>query len=163
LALHQQAADELGGNQLSGAAEESLGEVLGGRGGYGSGCGRLCWRVLTAAAGGAKLEEQTPHRAISEEQLAVLLAKLKEDAGLQEKLQIAADLDAAVALAKEAGFDVSRVDWLKYQAQQTLELSDEELEGVAGGFVTMAGCQSQSGYCAGSDGCLVLTNHVRCG
>ena len=70
---------------------------------------------------------------MSEEQLSALLAKLKEDAGLQEKLKGAADLDAAVALAKEAGFDVSKADWLKYQAQQTLELSDEELESVAGG------------------------------
>jgi hypothetical protein len=35
LALHQQAADELGGNLLGGAGEEGLGEVLGGRGGYG--------------------------------------------------------------------------------------------------------------------------------
>ena len=49
------------------------------------------------------------------------------------KLQGASDLDAAVALAKEGGFDVSKADWLKYQAKQTLELSDEELEGVAGG------------------------------
>ena len=70
---------------------------------------------------------------MSEEQLSALLAKPKEDAGLQEKLKGAADLDAAVAMAKEAGFDVSKADWLKYQAQQTLELSDEELEGVAGG------------------------------
>ena len=70
---------------------------------------------------------------MSEEQLSAFLAKLKEDAGLQEKLQGAADLDAAVDLAKEAGFDVSKADWLKYQAKQTLELSDEELEGVAGG------------------------------
>ena len=37
LALHQQAADELGGNLLGGAAEEGLGQVLGGIGGYGSG------------------------------------------------------------------------------------------------------------------------------
>ncbi len=70
---------------------------------------------------------------MSEEQLAALLAKIKDDAGLQEKLKGAADLDAAVALAKEAGFDVSKADWLKYQAKQTLALSDEELEGVAGG------------------------------
>ena len=70
---------------------------------------------------------------MSEEQLTALLAKLKEDAGLQEKLKGAADLDAAVALAKEAGYDVSKADWLKYQAKQTIELSDEELEGVAGG------------------------------
>jgi hypothetical protein len=72
---------------------------------------------------------------MSEEQLSALLAKLKDDAGLQEKLKGAADLDAAVAMAKEAGFDVSKADWLKYQAKQTLELSDEELErGVAGGL-----------------------------
>ena len=70
---------------------------------------------------------------MSEEQLSALLAKLKEDAVLQEKLKGAADLDAAVALAKEAGFDVSKADWLKYQANQTLELSDEELESVSGG------------------------------
>ena len=74
---------------------------------------------------------------MSEEQLAALLAKIKEDAGLQEKLKGAADLDAFLTIAKEAGFDVSKADWLKYQAQaqaqQTLELDDEELEGVAGG------------------------------
>ena len=70
---------------------------------------------------------------MSEEQLTALLAKLKDDVGLLEKLQGAGDLDAAVAIAKEAGFDVSKADWLRYQAKQTLELTDEELEGVAGG------------------------------
>jgi predicted ribosomally synthesized peptide with nif11-like leader len=69
---------------------------------------------------------------MSEEQLSALLAKLKEDAGLKEKLKGAGDLDAAVALAKEAGFDVNKADWLKYQAKQTLDLSDAELESVAG-------------------------------
>ena len=78
---------------------------------------------------------------MSEEQLAALLAKLKDDAGLQEKLKDAADLDAALAIAKEAGFDVSKAAWLRYQANQTFELqanqtfelSDDELEGIAGG------------------------------
>ena len=70
---------------------------------------------------------------MSEDQLLALLAKVKDDAGLQEKLKGAADLDAFLAIAKEAGFDVSKADWLKYQAQQTLELSNEELEGMAGG------------------------------
>ena len=69
---------------------------------------------------------------MSEEQLAALLAKIKDDAGLQEKLKGAADLDAALAIAKEAGFDVSKAAWLRYQAKQTIELSDEELEGVGG-------------------------------
>ena len=42
LAFHQQAANELGGNLLGGAAEEGLGEVLGGRGGYRCGLMRKC-------------------------------------------------------------------------------------------------------------------------
>ena len=56
--------------------------------------------------------ELTPYvrQAMSEEQLAALFAKIKDDAGLRDKLQAAADLDAAVALAKEAGFDVSKAD-----------------------------------------------------
>ena len=70
---------------------------------------------------------------MSEEQLTALLAKLKEDAGLQEKFKGAADLDSAMAIAKEAEFDVSKEDWLKYQAEQTMELSDYELEDPAGG------------------------------
>jgi len=37
LAFHQQAADERGGDDLGGAGEEALGEVLGEGGGYGSG------------------------------------------------------------------------------------------------------------------------------
>ena len=72
---------------------------------------------------------------MSEDQLSALLAKLKEDAVLREKLQGAGDLDAAVALAKEAGFDVSKADLnARFQAKQTLELNDEELEGVVGGY-----------------------------
>ncbi len=70
---------------------------------------------------------------MSEEQLKALLAKLNDDAELRDKLKGAADLDAALAIAKEAGFDVSKADWFRYQASQTLELSDDELERVAGG------------------------------
>jgi predicted ribosomally synthesized peptide with nif11-like leader len=79
---------------------------------------------------------------MSEEQLSALLAKLKEDTSLQEKLKGAADVDAAVAMAQEAGFDVSKADWLRHQAKQTLELSDSELESVAGG-----GFQIRSSIC----------------
>jgi len=44
LALHQQAADELGGDKLGGASEEGLGECWEGLGGYGSGLGDG-WRL----------------------------------------------------------------------------------------------------------------------
>ena len=73
---------------------------------------------------------------MSEDQLLALLAKLQDDSGLREKLQGAADLDAVVALAKESGFDVSKADWMKHQASQSQELSDEELEYVTGGAHT---------------------------
>jgi len=114
--------------------------------------------MWTAAAGLAKLEAYALVRAISEEQLSALLAKLQEDAGFREKLQAASDPDAAVQLAKEAGFDVSKADWLNYQAKQTLELSDEELERAAGGGTVQTqdvSCQHTCTYkneCA----CLVL-------
>jgi predicted ribosomally synthesized peptide with nif11-like leader len=71
---------------------------------------------------------------MSEEQLSSLLAMLKEDAGLQDKFKGASGLDAIVEIAKDAGFDVSKADFLKYHAKQALELSDADLEKVAGGF-----------------------------
>lgn len=86
---------------------------------------------------------------MSEEQLSALLAKLKEDAGLREKLQGSRGLDAAAAMALEAGFDVSKADWLRYQAQQVLELSDEELEDAAGGTE----CNFRFTFCSMAIGC----------
>ncbi len=66
---------------------------------------------------------------MSEEQLKAFLAKVKDDTSLQENLKAASDVDAVVSLAKEEGFSIS-VDDLK-NAQS--EISEEELEGVAGG------------------------------
>ena len=66
---------------------------------------------------------------MSEEQLKAFLEKLKDDSSLQEKLKAASDADAASAIAKEAGFSISADDLKNAQS----ELSDEELEGVAGG------------------------------
>ena len=70
---------------------------------------------------------------MSEEQLKAFLEAVKADAGLQEKLKDAADADLVVAIAKEAGFDISKAGWHSYQANQTLELSEEDLEVVSGG------------------------------
>lgn len=71
---------------------------------------------------------------MSEEQLSALLAKLKGDTELTEKLKGAADLDAAVAIAKDAGFDVNKTDWSKYVSDDIPDLKDEELEALAGGL-----------------------------
>ena len=78
---------------------------------------------------------------MSEKQLTALLAKLKNDAGFREKIRGAVDLDAALEIATEAGFDVSKADWLKHQTRQVPEMSDVELEDVVGGE-SKACCQS---------------------
>ncbi|WP_114993468.1 Nif11-like leader peptide family natural product precursor [Synechococcus sp. UW179A] len=73
---------------------------------------------------------------MSEEQLKAFLEKVKADTSLQEKLKAAADADAVLAIAKEAGFSVS-VDDLK-NAQS--EISNGELEGAAGGTTGSWAC-----------------------
>ena len=73
---------------------------------------------------------------MSEEHLKAFLEKVKGDTSLQEKLQAAADANAVAAIAKEAGFSISADD-----LSTTIELSEEELEGVAGGtFVRPPRC-----------------------
>ena len=67
---------------------------------------------------------------MSEEQLKAFLEKVKTDSSLQEKLKAASDADGVVAIAKEAGFKISAED---LKNAQVTELSDEELEGAAGG------------------------------
>ena len=67
---------------------------------------------------------------MSEEQLKAFLEKVKGDTSLQEKLNAAASPDGAVEIAKEAGFSITAED---IQSMPVKELSDEELEGAAGG------------------------------
>ena len=68
---------------------------------------------------------------MSEEQLKAFLEAVKADAGLQEKLNAAADADAVLAIAKEAGFLISAEELQRAQA----EVSEEELEGMDGGYM----------------------------
>ena len=67
---------------------------------------------------------------MSEEQLKAFLEKVQGDTSLQEKLNAAASPDAAVEIAKDAGFAITAED---IQSVQSVEVSDEELEGAAGG------------------------------
>ena len=66
---------------------------------------------------------------MSEEQLKAFWEATQADSALQQKLQGVTDLGAIVDIAKEAGFTIS-VEELE-QAQK--ELSDEQLDGAAGG------------------------------
>jgi predicted ribosomally synthesized peptide with nif11-like leader len=83
---------------------------------------------------------------MSEESLVALLARIKEDPALAQKIKEAPDLLAAQAIAVEAGFDVTEEDWTKYTEENPL--SDEDLEGIAGGLEGI--CQNSS--CAKGNG-----------
>ncbi|MAR06772.1 MAG: lantipeptide [Cyanobium sp. NAT70] len=74
---------------------------------------------------------------MSEEQLKSFLEKVKTDTSLQEKLKSSADTNAAVAIAKEAGFAITAEDIQSTQSA-TIELSDDDLERVAGGICAHA-------------------------
>ena len=69
---------------------------------------------------------------MSEEQLKAFLEKVKGDTSLQEKLKAATSNEAALEIAKEAGFAITAEDIQSMQSEP-VELSDEELEGTAGG------------------------------
>ena len=75
---------------------------------------------------------------MSEEQIKAFLSKVQGDTSLQEKLKAAADADAVVAIAKDAGFSISADDLKKVRS----ELSEEVLERVAGGGC----CNSWNSY-----------------
>jgi len=74
---------------------------------------------------------------MSEEQLKAFLEAVKADAGLQGKLNAAADAYAVVAIAKEAGFVISAEKlaggWGQRAQADQAEISEEGLEAVAGG------------------------------
>ena len=68
---------------------------------------------------------------MSEEQLKAFISKVQSDESLQNKLKVeGADV---IAIAKEAGFNITAAELMRYQAQALGELSDEELENAAGG------------------------------
>ena len=69
---------------------------------------------------------------MSEEQLNAFLEKVKSDTELQDKLKAAASPEAAIEIAKAAGFSITAEDIQSMQSA-TVELSDAELEDAPGG------------------------------
>jgi predicted ribosomally synthesized peptide with nif11-like leader len=88
---------------------------------------------------------------MSEEQLKAFMEAVKADAGLQEKLNAAADADAVVAIAKEVGFVISAEEL--QPAQAGTEISEEELEGISGGLRTNLTCGNFSQWFSGDGNC----------
>ena len=69
---------------------------------------------------------------MSEEQLKAFISKVQSDESLQNKLK--AEGADVVAIAKEAGFNITAAELMRAQAQAINELSDEDLEAAAGGL-----------------------------
>ena len=79
---------------------------------------------------------------MSEEQLKAFLAKAKDDQSIQDKLKAAKSPEDVVGIAKEHGHE--------FTADKITELSEEDLEGVAGGLFTgFPICITQSPYVKG--------------
>ena len=66
---------------------------------------------------------------MSEEQLKAFIAKVKDDQSIQEKLKAAKTPEDVVDIAKEHGYE--------FTAEHMTQLSEDELEGVAGGACTV--------------------------
>ena len=62
---------------------------------------------------------------MSEEQLKAFIAKAKDDQSIQEQLKAAKTAEDVIGIAKEHGHE--------FATEHMTQLSDEELEGVAGG------------------------------
>ena len=70
---------------------------------------------------------------MSEEQLKAFIAKAKDDQSIQDKLKAAKSPEDVVGIAKDHG--------LEFTADKIIDLSEEELESVAGGANICTGCQ----------------------
>ena len=85
---------------------------------------------------------------MSEEQLKAFLEKVRSDSDLQEKLKAAASTEAAIEIAKSAGFSVTADDVQSSQSEPT----DDELESAAGGL-NRGGLRQRTDPCMGTVGC----------
>ena len=76
---------------------------------------------------------------MSLETLNAFIAKVQSDSSLLEQVKAVTDANGAVAIARSAGFEITAGDLIRQQARIASELSDDELEKVAGGTAALAG------------------------
>ena len=83
---------------------------------------------------------------MSKEQLKAFLEKVKGDTSLQDRLKAAKSQDEVVSIAKEHGHD--------FGTEHISQLSEEELEGVAGGEKKAKESFAMTGWCGGLASCV---------
>ena len=94
----------------------------------------LLWQCTIALQWGTPRPDRcydcyTESVSMSLEQLKAFLAKVNSDISLQEKLKSAENSDVVVAIAAEEGFSITTSNL------EEAELTEQELEGLAGGVV----------------------------
>ena len=72
---------------------------------------------------------------MSQEDLTQFLEAIRQDSSLQAKLQ--AEGADPVAIAKEAGFSITKAELIRHQAGRISELSDKDLENLAGAYAVL--------------------------
>ncbi|MDZ7577151.1 MAG: Nif11-like leader peptide family RiPP precursor [Candidatus Nanopelagicales bacterium] len=75
-----------------------------------------------------------------QEQIAVLVTRLKEDEVFAAALGVATDATDAQRIAAEAGIEVSAEEFLTLKAQASEDVSDAELEAASGGGTGLTFC-----------------------
>ena len=66
------------------------------------------------------------------------MERCAQDPEFSAQMRKSADADSFIKAANDAGYSITITDWLRNQAEKTLELSDEELEKAAGGSTNAA-------------------------
>ena len=87
---------------------------------------------------------------MSEEQLKAFIAKAKDDQSIQDKLKAAKTPEDVVTIAKEHGHEFTAD-----KMAGMMELSEEELEGVNGGYISVVTCLER----LGPNGCFTAFQH----
>lgn len=87
---------------------------------------------------------------MTQDQLLAFLSAVQADTSLSDKLKAAADKDAVVAVAKEAGFEIS----INELTLSLSEVSEEELEAGIGYF-TAVSCRATK-YLSSCEGTITV-------
>ena len=70
---------------------------------------------------------------MSKEQFRALQERMAGDLAFQASLKSAGDVESALQIAREAGFDVNQDDVSEYLANQEQALADDQVKDLSGG------------------------------
>jgi predicted ribosomally synthesized peptide with nif11-like leader len=87
---------------------------------------------------------------MSQEAVQAFVERVNDDETFRDGLIAAGDNDGRLRIAQEAGFDITAEDFAELRAQHVQELSEEDLEMIAGGGGATAASIMGTGMLIGS-------------